>query len=77
DFNNVTKEDFINKNIDILREDSKVEMLYTNYKNMKTNYLPKVALSTTASYSNSDEKEHTMIRDTNNEDAQSSASLTL
>lgn len=46
DFNNVSKEDFINQNLDILQEDSKVEMLNTNYKKMKTNYLPKVALST-------------------------------
>lgn len=77
DFNNVSKEDFINQNLDILQEDSKVEMLNTNYKKMKTNYLPKVALFTKASYSNSDEKENIMIRDTNKDDAQSSASLTL
>ncbi|MDN5059208.1 TolC family protein [Aliarcobacter butzleri] len=77
DFNNVSKEDFINQNLDILQEDSKVEMLNTNYKKMKTNYLPKVALSTKASYSKSDEKENIMIRDTNKDDAQSSASLTL
>ncbi|MDN5100426.1 TolC family protein [Aliarcobacter butzleri] len=77
DFNNVSREDFINQNLDILQEDSKVEMLNTNYKKMKTNYLPKVALSTKASYSNSDEKENIMIRDTNKDDAQSSASLTL
>ncbi|MDN5054564.1 TolC family protein [Aliarcobacter butzleri] len=77
DFNNVSKEDFINQNLDILQEDSKVEMLNTNYKKMKTNYLPKVELSTKASYSNSDEKENIMIRDTNKDDAQSSASLTL
>lgn len=77
DFNNVSKEDFINQNLDILQEDSKVEMLNTNYKKMKTNYLPKVALSTNASYRNSDEKENIMIRDTNKDDAQSSASLTL
>ena len=44
---------------------------------MKTNYFSKVALSTKASYSNSDEKENIMIRDTNKDDAQSSASLTL
>ncbi|WP_323668480.1 TolC family protein [Aliarcobacter butzleri] len=77
DFNNVSKEDFINQNLDILQEDSKVEMLNTNYKKIKTNYLPKVALSTNASYRNSDEKENIMIRDTNKDDAQSSASLTL
>ncbi|MCT7597627.1 TolC family protein [Aliarcobacter butzleri] len=77
DFNNVSKEDFINQNLDILQEDSKVEMLNTNYKKIKTNYLPKVELSTNASYRNSDEKENIMIRDTNKDDAQSSASLTL
>ncbi|MCT7563723.1 TolC family protein [Aliarcobacter butzleri] len=77
DFNNVSKEDFINQNLDILQEDSKVEMLNTNYKKIKTNYLPKVALSTNASYRNLDEKENIMIRDTNKDDAQSSASLTL
>ncbi|MFW3346688.1 TolC family protein, partial [Aliarcobacter butzleri] len=37
-FNNVSKEDFINQNIDILQEESKIEMLNTNYKKMKTNY---------------------------------------
>ncbi|WP_228285366.1 TolC family protein [Aliarcobacter lanthieri] len=77
DFDVVSKDDFINNNIDILQEDSKIDMMNTNYKKVKTNYLPKVSLSSNASYSSSDSEFNKMARNTNKDDAQSTASLTL
>ncbi|QKF73700.1 RND family efflux system, outer membrane channel protein, TolC family [Aliarcobacter faecis] len=77
DFKIVSKDDFVKNNLDILQEDSKVEMLNTSYKKTKTNYLPKVSLSTNASYSYSDSEFDRMIKDTNKDDASGSASLTL
>lgn len=74
DFNNVSKEDYVSKNIEYLVEDARVEMLNTNYKKTKTNYLPKVSLGLNGSYSNIDD----LIKNTKNEDETSgSASLTL
>ncbi|RBQ29639.1 TolC family protein [Aliarcobacter vitoriensis] len=77
DFSEVSKDDFINNNLDILQEDSKVDMLNTNYKKTKTNYLPKVSLSTNANYNSSDSDFSRMSRDTRKDDAQSTTSLTL
>lgn len=73
DFKNVSKEDFINYNLDFLQEDSKVEMLNTSYKKTKTNYLPKVSLGATGSYSNIDD----LIKNANEDETSASASLTL
>lgn len=73
DFKNVSKEDFINYNLDFLQEDSKVEMLNTSYKKTKTNYLPKVSLGATGSYSNIDD----LIKNANEDETSALASLTL
>lgn len=77
DFAYISKDDFINKNLDILQEDARVDMLNTTYERAKTDYLPKVALGTRATYANQNERENIMIRDTNKDDSNSSVSLTL
>lgn len=76
-FSNISKDDYVNQNLDILQEDARMNMLNTSYERAKTDYLPKVALGTRANYSNQNERENIMIRDTNKDDAGSSASLTL
>lgn len=73
DFKNVSKEDFVNRNLDFLQENSKVEMLNTSYKKTKTNYLPKVALGANGSYSNVDD----LIRNANDDETTANASLNL
>jgi outer membrane protein len=73
DFKNVSKEDFINRNLDLLQEDSKVEMLNTSYKKTKTNYLPKVSFGANSSYSNVDD----LIKNVNDDETNASASLSL
>ncbi len=73
DFRNISKEDYVSKNIDYLVEDAKVEMLNTSYKKTKTNYLPKVSLGLNSSYSNVDD----LIKNANEDETSGSASLTL
>ncbi|WP_198305321.1 TolC family protein [Arcobacter vandammei] len=77
DFKEISKEDFLNKNLALMQEDAKIDMLNTDYKKKKTEYLPKVALSTNASYSNSDESFNRTIKDTNKDDASANVGLTL
>ena len=77
EFANISKDDFLTSNLDILQEDSKVEMLNTSYKKSKTEYLPKLSLSTRASYSLSGEKFNSVWSDTNKDDSSASATLTL
>jgi len=55
DFKNISKEDFLSKNLELAQENSKIEMLNTSYKKTKTQYLPKVSLSTSLGYANSDD----------------------
>ena len=57
DFKNISKEDFLAKNLELQQENSKIEMLNTNYKKTKTQYLPKVSLSTSLGYEHSDDLE--------------------
>jgi outer membrane protein TolC len=55
DFKNISKEDFLKNNLELIQEDSKIEMLNTSYKQTKTDYLPKVSLSSNLSYSHNDD----------------------
>ena len=55
DFKNISKEDFLSKNLELAQENSKVEMLNTSYKKTKTQYLPKVSLTSSLGYSHSDD----------------------
>ncbi|TXH78885.1 MAG: TolC family protein [Romboutsia sp.] len=77
DFQETNKEIFLDKNYSILEADAKVEMLNSEYKIKKSQYLPKLSLSAKASYSSQDEKFNSMINDTNKDDATSSGSLIL
>ena len=77
DFQETNKDIFLDKNYSILEADAKVEMLNSEYKIKKSQYLPKLSLSAKASYSNQDEKFNSMINDTNKDDATSSGSLIL
>jgi outer membrane protein TolC len=54
DFKNISKEEFLANNLELSRENSKIKMLDTSYKKSKTQYLPKVSLSTSLGYSHSD-----------------------
>ena len=55
DFKIINKEKFLRDNLNIRYENSKVELLDTSYKQLKSTYLPKVSVSTSAGYSdNSD-----------------------
>ena len=67
----------MDKNYSILEADAKAEMLNSEYKIKKSQYLPKLSLSAKASYSSQDEKFNSMINDTNKDDATSSGSLIL
>ena len=57
DFKNISKEDFLAKNLELQQENSKIEMLNTSYKKTKTQYLPKVSLSTSLGYEHIDDLE--------------------
>ncbi|RXK13148.1 transporter [Halarcobacter mediterraneus] len=53
-FDNIEKEKYLKKNIDLLYENSLVNLADTSYKKQKTNYLPKVSVSTSISYSHNE-----------------------
>lgn len=77
EFKPISKEDFLSKNLNILQEDSRIDMLNTEYKRKKTDYLPKVYFSTSAIYQNSEDTFSKTIKDTNKDDASVGASLNL
>ena len=54
DFKIINKDKFLRDNLNIKYENSKVELLDTSYKQLKSTYLPKVSLSTNAWYSNNE-----------------------
>lgn len=56
DFKIVDKDKFLKDNLNIRYENSKVELLDTSYKQLKSSYLPKVSLTTNAKYSNDENK---------------------
>lgn len=52
DFEVIDKEKFLKDNLNIRYENSRVELLDTSYKQLKSTYLPKVTLNTNANYRN-------------------------
>ena len=58
DFKIVDKDKFLKDNLNIRYENSKVELLDTAHNKLKSSYLPKVSLSTSAKYSNDENKEN-------------------
>ena len=56
DFKIVDKDKFLKDNLNIRYENSKVELLDTSYKQLKSSYLPKVSLTTNTKYSNDENK---------------------
>lgn len=57
DFTVVNKEKFLKDNLNIRYEDSKVKLLDTSYKQLKSSYLPKVSISSSASYQNNENED--------------------
>ena len=55
DFKGIKKEDFIDKNMALLLEKSKIEMLNTSYKQTKASYLPKVSTTVKANYAKNED----------------------
>jgi outer membrane protein TolC len=54
DFSSISKEDYLKKNIELLYEDSLAQLAYTSYKKLKTDYFPKLSVSTNLSYSDNE-----------------------
>lgn len=57
DFNVVNKEKFLKDNLNIRYENSKVELLDTYYKQLKSSYLPKVSISSSTTYQNNENED--------------------
>ncbi len=66
DFNIIDKEKFLKDNLNIKYENSKVQLLNTSHKQLKSSYLPKVSLNTNANYA-----------DDQNDDYRTNGSLSL
>ncbi|RXJ95015.1 transporter [Arcobacter sp. AHV-9/2010] len=75
DFKPISKEDFLQKNFSLLKEDARVAILNSSYKIDRSNYLPKLTLNANARYSNTKDDFNNMLSDTRKEDSQSTASL--
>lgn len=73
DFKIIDKEKFIKDNLNIRYENSRVELLDTSYKQLKSSYLPKVSLNTNAGYSDNGD----LSRDTNEENKNGSVGLNM
>ncbi|MBP9490392.1 MAG: TolC family protein [Aliarcobacter sp.] len=58
DFKIIDKEKFLKDNLNIRYENSKVELLDTSYKQLKSSYLPKVVLNTSTNYKNNENQEN-------------------
>ncbi len=58
DFNIIDKEKFLKDNLNIKYENSKVQILNTSYKQLKSSYLPKVALSSGVNYLNNENDDY-------------------
>lgn len=58
DFNIIDKEKFLKDNLNIKYENSKVQLLNTSYKQLKSSYLPKVALSSGVNYVNNENDDY-------------------
>ena len=75
DFKPISKEDFLEKNFSLLKEDARVSILNSSYKIDRSKYLPKLTLNANARYSNTKDDFNNMLSDTRKEDSQSTASL--
>ncbi|MEN5386398.1 TolC family protein [Aliarcobacter skirrowii] len=75
DFKPISKEDFLQKNFSLLKEDARVSILNSSYKIDRSKYLPKLTLNANARYSNTKDDFNNMLSDTRKEDSQSTASL--
>lgn len=75
DFKPILKEDFLEKNFSLLKEDARVAILNSSYKIDRSKYLPKLTLNANARYSNTKDDFNNMLSDTRKEDSQSTASL--
>ncbi|MDX4065211.1 TolC family protein [Aliarcobacter skirrowii] len=75
DFKPISKEDFLQKNFSLLKEDARVAILNSSYKIDRSKYLPKLTLNANARYSNTKDDFNNMLSDTRKEDSQSTASL--
>lgn len=58
DFNIIDKKKFLKDNLNIRYENSKVQLLNTSYKQLKSSYLPKVALSSGVNYLNNENDDY-------------------
>ncbi|MDX4035273.1 TolC family protein [Aliarcobacter skirrowii] len=74
-FKPISKEDFLQKNFSLLKEDARVSILNSSYKIDRSKYLPKLTLNANARYSNTKDDFNNMLSDTRKEDSQSTASL--
>lgn len=75
DFKPISKEDFLQKNFSLLKEDARVAILNSSYKIDRSKYLPKLTLNANARYFNTKDDFNNMLSDTRKEDSQSTASL--
>ena len=73
DFKIIDKEKFLKDNLNIRYENSRVELLDTSYKQLKSSYLPKVSLNTNAGYSDNGD----LSRDTNEVNKNGSVGLNM
>jgi len=55
DFSTISKDNYLQDNINLLYENALVDVLNSTYKKLKSSYLPNVTLSSSLSYSNSDD----------------------
>lgn len=55
DFANVNRDDYLEKNIELMYEDSLAKLLDTTYKKLKSGYLPSLNLTTNYSYSDTED----------------------
>ncbi|PUE66076.1 TolC family protein [Arcobacter caeni] len=58
DFRIIDKNKFVKDNLNIRYENSKINLFDTSYKQLKSSYLPKVSLSTNATYKNNENQEN-------------------
>lgn len=75
DFKPISKEDFLQKNFSLMKEEARVDILSSSYKIDRSKYLPKLTLNANALYKNTKDDFNNMLSDTRKEDSQSTASL--
>lgn len=73
DFKPISKEDFLSNSIELKYEKSKVNVLNSSYKQLKASYGPQVSVSSSASYSNSDD----LVDNTNSDSTSGDIGLKL